>query len=481
MTQDGSLARLSSLSTGGLGIAPVSPAYGGQQGNDLSNTQQPPQQQAQQSMARMTGLGGLGRLSNLSQGIGRFTGLGAGDLGRMSGLNFSNLGNFSGFPTGSVDLSNPTTSPSSHDMSKNSLNNIQGNGTPPPPIGVKQPDSSPQHAREQPKASTPTPVTTPKDGSKQPVDQDGSKLPPRQQRPRPKFIIGLNSLDLFMSFVQEFPDPNDPAQTLIDSSEILSLECYESWINTRRSTLKKPEESFRRALTAHVTGADRRRPFPPRIETSLLIELRKQKTWPCFEGRVSKNENKPIKIGEQGFRTMGYHEKKAFEAAESSQKSSTGTPPFNEFKQESPVHLHQGHHPQLSPSHQNYQQQLQQQQQLHMQMQQQIQQQHPQQMQQHSPVQDQGSGAARPSILRRLSSSLTSILPSALLQTMQNNNNNGMQNESNNPSSEGQQTWQNQYGNLQPNLVSQSGELSKRKREDGLDDGPGAKRALQPV
>jgi len=133
----------------------------------------------------------------------------------------------------------------------------------------------------------------------------------------PRFIVGLNSLDLFMSFVKETPDPMDPSRTIVDASPILSKECFEAWIGTRRSSLKKPEESFRRALTAHVTGADRRRPFPPRVEEKLLVQLRKQKTWACFEGRFSTTEGRLIKIGEQGFRTLGYHERKRSESDES--------------------------------------------------------------------------------------------------------------------------------------------------------------------
>jgi hypothetical protein len=138
----------------------------------------------------------------------------------------------------------------------------------------------------------------------------------RKRPPRPEYIVGLNSLDLFMSFTSEYTSPTNPNEMLFDTSEILGRECYEAWINTRRAGLKKPEESFRRALTAHVTGADRRRPFPPDVEKSLLVELRRQQTWPCFEGRAGASDDRAIKIGEQGFRTMGYHEKNAYDLAE---------------------------------------------------------------------------------------------------------------------------------------------------------------------
>lgn len=50
-----------------------------------------------------------------------------------------------------------------------------------------------------------------------------------------------------------------------------------------------------------VRGSDGRKPFHPKEETSLLIELRKKKVWPCF---IDSN----TKIGVNGFRGKGYHE-----------------------------------------------------------------------------------------------------------------------------------------------------------------------------
>jgi len=244
----------------------------------------------------------MNRLSNLSPGIGRFTGFPS-DFGRLSALNPFPFRGFSSTMTPSI-----STSAMDHGYS----------------TGTKQQENN-------------------------------------QLREKLKFIVGLNSLDLFMSFVEEYPDPENANKTIADASRILKTECYEAWINTRRASLKKPEESFRRALTAHVCGADRRRPFPEHVEKAMLYELRKQQTWECFEGKLSKNENKPIKIGEQGFRTMGFHEKRAHDEK--------NTPTLQILQM-----------PRIESTN--------------------------------------SSSSSRPSLLRRLSSSLTSMLPSSLLDSL---------------------------------------------------------------
>lgn len=85
-----------------------------------------------------------------------------------------------------------------------------------------------------------------------------------------------------------------------DATEVLSYECYQRWLNTRQQKPKMPEESFRRAITAHVRGADGRRPFEKHIEAAILNEVRKRSAWKCFGGNSS--------IGKLGFKKRGYHE-----------------------------------------------------------------------------------------------------------------------------------------------------------------------------
>ena len=91
------------------------------------------------------------------------------------------------------------------------------------------------------------------------------------------------------------------------AQRILSKECYQHWVSTRKCVLKQPEESFRRVLTAHVGGLDGRRPFPEKVEQSLLKILRKREVWECFRGTG-------VSIGSRGYRNAGYHESLASEA-----------------------------------------------------------------------------------------------------------------------------------------------------------------------
>lgn len=116
---------------------------------------------------------------------------------------------------------------------------------------------------------------------------------------------GLTSLDSFNRFVK-YTDGK------CDASGILSTECYELWHSTRRILAANPEDSFRRTITAHVTGTKKRKPFSEEVERSLLPRLRARQVWPCFEGRTDKKGD-PITIGRTGFRAKGHFEQKCFE------------------------------------------------------------------------------------------------------------------------------------------------------------------------
>ena len=101
----------------------------------------------------------------------------------------------------------------------------------------------------------------------------------------------LSSYEIFVNFANK--------------NQVLSKECYEMWVATRRNGVRNAEFSFRKALIAHLTGKDGRRPFPPGIERIVLHELRKKKTWPCFAHR---SEAHIVNIGKNGFNKPGYHE-----------------------------------------------------------------------------------------------------------------------------------------------------------------------------
>jgi len=96
----------------------------------------------------------------------------------------------------------------------------------------------------------------------------------------------------------------------VDATGILSRECFEAWVTSRRSKPRSPEDAFRKTVISYVTVADgRSTPLSPEIEADLLRHLRKRQVWPCFEGRVHSVSGKAILIGSQGVRCAGYHEK----------------------------------------------------------------------------------------------------------------------------------------------------------------------------
>lgn len=109
----------------------------------------------------------------------------------------------------------------------------------------------------------------------------------------------LISWEVFMSFVDENHN----------ATRVLSQECFNTWVATRQTYPKQPEESFRRVLIGHICGIDRRRPFPERVETSLLHMVRRKEVWECFKGTN-------VCIGIRGFRKQGFHENKRLRGLE---------------------------------------------------------------------------------------------------------------------------------------------------------------------
>jgi len=87
-----------------------------------------------------------------------------------------------------------------------------------------------------------------------------------------------------------------------DASGVFTLECYQRWLSTRQKTPKLPEESFRRAITAHIRGTNGRKPFAEEQERAVLKILRKRRRWNCFDTEQT--------IGKLGYQKLGYHEEK---------------------------------------------------------------------------------------------------------------------------------------------------------------------------
>lgn len=83
--------------------------------------------------------------------------------------------------------------------------------------------------------------------------------------------------------------------------EVFSTSCFQAWLASRNFPPKRPEESFRKAITSHCRGVDGRKPFPEEIEKALLIEMRKKQVWPCFVGTK-------FNIGKRGYQVKGFWE-----------------------------------------------------------------------------------------------------------------------------------------------------------------------------
>mmetsp|Transcript_9437 Transcript_9437/g.15424 ORF Transcript_9437/g.15424 Transcript_9437/m.15424 type:complete len:217 (+) Transcript_9437:230-880(+) len=115
------------------------------------------------------------------------------------------------------------------------------------------------------------------------------------------FGVGITSYQVFLYFATESQE--------CGVARVLSKECYETWLATRRVVPDSAHEVFRRHITAHLTGTRKRCPFPQEIEADLLQVVRKCQVWPCFAG-LTNNKHQPIEIGKNGFRSKGYHEQR---------------------------------------------------------------------------------------------------------------------------------------------------------------------------
>lgn len=104
------------------------------------------------------------------------------------------------------------------------------------------------------------------------------------------------SLQIFRKFLVKNKDGT------LDATRIISPECYQAWLSSRKAMAGCPERAFQRALSAHVTGVDGRTPFNQDEEEAILKVMRKKERWACFT-------NNELRFGEKGFRTKGYHEK----------------------------------------------------------------------------------------------------------------------------------------------------------------------------
>lgn len=109
------------------------------------------------------------------------------------------------------------------------------------------------------------------------------------------------TLQILLKYVKHYDDGR------VDATGIVGRECFEHWKRTRNPKPRHPEEAFRKIITAHCRGDCGMNSFPPKVEESLLTELRLRKVWKCF------SESPSINIGLRGFQTNGYWEKQRSE------------------------------------------------------------------------------------------------------------------------------------------------------------------------
>ena len=69
----------------------------------------------------------------------------------------------------------------------------------------------------------------------------------------------LTSLRVFRKFITKQTLPNGESE--LDASQVVSRECFELWLKTRKTPPPCPEKAFQRALSAHIGGVDGRSPF----------------------------------------------------------------------------------------------------------------------------------------------------------------------------------------------------------------------------
>jgi hypothetical protein len=116
--------------------------------------------------------------------------------------------------------------------------------------------------------------------------------------PPPPLKIGYehNTVNLLLRFAQQRADGS------WDASGLLSCECFEAWVASKRGEPKKVELNFKEAVLGMLRGKScSKTTLPVEMQEALLTEVRQKRVWPCFEGRLDEEGN-PVTIGATGFR-----------------------------------------------------------------------------------------------------------------------------------------------------------------------------------
>jgi hypothetical protein len=114
----------------------------------------------------------------------------------------------------------------------------------------------------------------------------------------PPLKIGYehNTVNLLLRFARQHADGS------WDASGLLSRECFEAWVASKRGEPKKAELNFKEAVLGMLRGKScSKTTLPVEMQEALLGEVRQKRVWPCFAGRVDEEGN-PVTIGATGFR-----------------------------------------------------------------------------------------------------------------------------------------------------------------------------------
>jgi hypothetical protein len=114
-----------------------------------------------------------------------------------------------------------------------------------------------------------------------------------------------------------------------DLSGLLTRPCFEAWVATRRTLPQQLEVAFKDAVLTLIRERDCRTTLPPEMQSALLVELRKRRVWPCFQGYTDA-AGKPITIGATGFRGKGQYEKRGSASPQSLARSVASETPQGE-------------------------------------------------------------------------------------------------------------------------------------------------------
>jgi len=126
--------------------------------------------------------------------------------------------------------------------------------------------------------------------------RSSKKTPPAKAETDDAGEGGATSLKIFRSFLNRNPDGS------IDASGVVSKECFNAWVDSRKKDTRDIQKAFRKSLSGHITSLDGRTPFTAEEEVAVLQIVRRKVQWPCFEGTN-------IICGRKGFRSQGFHER----------------------------------------------------------------------------------------------------------------------------------------------------------------------------